>query len=99
MTCDICNDTGTGPDGSYCRAPDCLHSDLAHWRDQANELACINLAIQGERLKDMQAYQKLQRANHKLQYQFQTYGRHWRSCKAKPCTCGFDAVCLRGVRL
>lgn len=99
MSCDVCDKTGVGPDGSYCRVEGCFYAEWRRWKDHAIEVSGINIAIQCERLADLEQYQKLQRAYHKLQYDFQTYGRHHRSCKGSPCTCGFDKVQLKGVRL
>lgn len=96
--CDVCNTTGIGPDGSYCREKDCEMRDYAQWKDQAWELAEVIQTLQTQRYSDLTNYQQLQREYWDLKFQFQKYGRHHRRCTKQPCSCGFDKVRIQGVR-
>lgn len=99
MSCDVCDDSGTGPDGSYCRVQGCVSAELSILRDSNTELVDVLAVVDGWRLKEAESHTATIRELHALRFQFQKYGRHHRSCTKRPCSCGFDAVKLSGVRL
>jgi hypothetical protein len=99
--CDVCNQTGIGPDGSYCRTRDCFFADWRHWKDQATEMVNVLAVVDGYRIREGLAHQQTLRDLHELRFNFQKYGRHHRSCtkgKGTPCSCGFEKVRLEGIR-
>jgi hypothetical protein len=97
--CDICNQTGVGPDGSYCRTQDCIWAEWRQLKDHNWEMGEICLAIKGDHARTYQTLTRVQLDLHELRYNFQLYGRHHRNCEKDPCTCGFAKVRIQGVRL